>query len=407
MPAPPRSDRGRQPSRPGPGPGPDPNGNRRVADPEGDPRWTSPAAASIRGRGTAENPANRFERLVYLAEPDDSAALRQAPDAERSERSPSGPSPRTVYLRDPSRTALAHNQSPDVGFDTSLNPYRGCEHGCVYCYARPTHEYLGFSAGLDFETRILVKEDAPELLRRELASRRWKPEVVGLCGVTDPYQPVERRLRLTRRCLRVFADFRNPLQLVTKNGLVTRDVDILAELAEHNAVAVNVSVTTLDARLQRLLEPRASPPQKRLEAIETLAQVGIPVGVLVAPVIPGLTEHEIPAILSAAANSGAHHAGHIVLRLPHGVKHLFAAWLERNFPDRREKVLNRVRALRDGRLDDPRFGSRMTGHGVFAAQIHDLFELSRRRAGIASEGPSLSTAAFRRPADAQLKLFSG
>jgi DNA repair photolyase len=337
-----------------------------------------------------------------VAEPDAATTQPAAGDPERPERSPS---PRTVYLRDPSRTALAHNQSPDVGFDSSLNPYRGCEHGCVYCYARPTHEYLGFSAGLDFETRILVKEDAPELLRRELGSRRWKPEVVGLCGVTDPYQPIERRLQLTRRCLRVFADFRNPVQLVTKNGLVARDVDILAELAEHEAVAVNVSVTTLDANLQRLLEPRASHPRERLKAVERLSQLGIPVGVLVAPIIPGLTEHEIPAILSAAAEAGARSAGHIVLRLPHGVKDLFSAWLERHFPDRRDKVLNRVRALRGGRLDDPRFGSRMKGEGVFARQIHDLFELSRRRAGIPREGPKLSTAAFRRPADAQLKLF--
>jgi DNA repair photolyase len=311
----------------------------------------------------------------------------------------------TVYLRDPSRTALAHNQSPDVGFDTSLNPYRGCEHGCVYCYARPTHEYLGFSAGLDFETRILVKEDAPALLRRELGAKRWKPEVVGLCGVTDPYQPIERRLELTRRCLRVFADYRNPVRIVTKNALVSRDIDILGELGEHRAVSVHISVTTLDAELQRVLEPRASHPSQRLKAIEALASAGIPVGVLVAPVIPGLTDHEIPAILSAAADAGARHAGHIVLRLPRGVKHLFAAWLERHFPDRREKILNRVRSLRGGRLDDPRFGSRMKGEGVFANQIHDLFELARKRSGFLDGDPVLSTAGFRRPDDAQLQLF--
>jgi DNA repair photolyase len=368
----------------------------------GEAAWTSPPALAIRGRGAAENPANRFERLHYQPEPDDGATWSHAAGPQAPERAPS---PRTVYLRDPSRTALAHNQSPDIGFDSSLNPYRGCEHGCAYCYARPTHEYLGFSAGLDFETRILVKEDAPELLRRELGSRRWRPEIVGLSGVTDPYQPIERRLELTRRCLRVFADFRNPVELVTKNGLVARDIDILAELAEHQAVAVNVSVTTLDAGLQRLLEPRASHPHERLKAIERLSQAGIPVGVLVAPIIPGLTEHEIPAILSAAAEAGASHAGHIVLRLPRGVKHLFTAWLERNFPSRRDKVLNRVRALRGGRLDDSRFGSRMKGEGVFASQIHDLFDLSRRRSGIPEEHPKLSTDAFRRPADAQLKLF--
>jgi DNA repair photolyase len=276
------------------------------------------------------------------------------------------------------------------------------------CYARPTHEYLGFSSGLDFETRILVKESAPELLRKELSAKRWKPQVVGMCGVTDAYQPVERRLGLTRRCLQVFAEFRNPVQIITKNALVVRDIDILSELAAHDATSVCLSITTLDAKLHRVMEPRASHPQQRLRAVEALAKAGIPVGVNVAPIIPGLTDHEIPAILAAAYEAGAQSAGHIVLRLPRNVKELFTAWLERHYPERKDKVLNRLRALRGGELDDPRFGARMKGEGIYADQIHDLFELSRRRAGFevsAEARPPLSTAAFRRPGDAQLGLF--
>ncbi len=360
-------------------------------------RDTRDRPGAIRGRGTAENPVNRFDRLAYEAVPDEYSSPDYAAAAAR---------PQTIYLRDPTRTVLAHNQSPDINFATSLNPYRGCEHGCVYCYARPTHEYLGFSAGLDFETRILVKEDAPELLRRELGAKRWKPQVVGLSGVTDPYQPIERRLGLTRRCLRVFADYRNPVQVITKNALVTRDADILAELAEHSAASVFLSVTTLDPELHRVMEPRASHPEQRLRAIEALARAGIPVGVMVAPVVPGLTDHEIPAILAAAAQAGATSAGHIVLRLPRNVKELFEAWLERHYPDRKDKVLNRLRSLRGGRLDDPRFGTRMKGEGVYAKQIGDLFQLARARAGIDANSPSLTNAAFRRrPGDAQLKLF--
>jgi DNA repair photolyase len=292
-----------------------------------------------------------------------------------------------------------------VGFDASVNPYRGCEHGCVYCYARPTHEYLGFSAGLDFETRILVKEDAPELLRRALASPRFEPRVIALSGVTDPYQPVERRLGLTRRCLEVLAEFRNPTAIVTKSRLVARDTDLLGELARHDAVSVHVSLTCLDPELQRRMEPRASSPRLRLEAIESLARAGIPVGAMLGPVIPGLTDHEIPAILAAAAGAGATFASWILLRLPHGVAPLFEAWLERHHPERKAKVLHRIQEVRGGRLNDPRFGSRMRGEGLHAEQIEALFALAARRAGLARRGPALSTRAFRRPAGAQLALF--
>lgn len=314
------------------------------------------------------------------------------------------PAPQTVYLRDPTRQILARNQSPDVPFDVSVNPYRGCQHGCVYCFARPTHEYLGFSAGLDFETKILVKEDAPKLLRSALLSPRHEPRLLGLSGVTDPYQPVEARLRITRGILEVLAEFRHPVGVITKNFLVTRDIDLLAQLAEHRAVSVKISITTLDAALQRRMEPGTSRPSRRLAAVERLASAGVPVGVMVAPIIPGLTDHEVPAILEAAASAGAQDAGRVLLRLPHGLKALFDEWLEAHFPERREKVMNRLRALHDGQLYRSGFGHRQRGRGVFAEQIAAHFDIFRRRAGLAASGPEVSSAAFRRPG-AQLALF--
>ncbi len=345
----------------------------------------------IHGRGASGNPANRFEALHLEPDPED-------------QHDPERPARRTIYYRDFTRTIIAHNDSPDVGFESSINPYRGCEHGCIYCYARPTHEFLGFSAGLDFESRIMVKEDAPELLTKELSSPRWKPQTLVMSGVTDPYQPVERRLQITRRCLEVLARFRNPVAIITKNQLVTRDLDLLGELAEHQAAAVNISVTSLDPKLQRVLEPRTSTPRARLEAIAQLRKAGVPVGVMVAPIIPGLTDHEAPAILQACAEAGAQFAGYIVVRLPYAVAPLFERWLEEHFPDRKEKVLGRIRHLRGGeRLNDPRFKSRMRGEGIFAEQIRALFEAGCKRAGIGAR-PSLSTAAFRRPNE-QLSLL--
>jgi DNA repair photolyase len=333
---------------------------------------------SIVGRGAAGNPRNRFERIEV--EPDELEEV----------------SPETVYLRDYSRSIIARNDSPDIGFDASINPYRGCSQGCVYCYARPTHEYLGLSAGLDFETKILVKQDAPELLRRELSSPGWKPLVLSMSGVTDPYQLVEKKLGLTRRCLEVLAQFRNPVVIVTKNYLVTRDTDLLSELAHHEAAAVAVSLTTLDDDLRRVMEPGTSRPSRRLAAVKELAASGIPVGVMTAPVIPGLNDHELPALLSAAAGAGATFAACVPVRLPHAVGPLFEDWLERHYPERRNKVINRIRSMRGGELNDPRFGSRMRGEGIFARHIAQLFSISCRRAGIA-EGrfPKLSTAAFR------------
>ena len=313
---------------------------------------------------------------------------------------------RTKYLRDATRSIVAFNDSPDIPFNASVNPYRGCEHGCAYCYARPTHEFLGFSAGLDFESRILVKTDAPTLLRAELSRPRWKPQPIALSGVTDPYQPIERTLKITRRCLEVLRDFGNPVGIVTKSHLVTRDVDVLREMAERDCACVFVSVTTLNARVARAMEPRASRPAHRLHAIHRLAEAGVPVGVMVAPIVPGLTDAETPAILDAAANAGARFASHVPLRLPHAVRDLFGAWLETHFPDRMEKVLGRIRSLRGGRLNDPRYGIRMRGEGPYAQQIADLFRLGVRRAGMDPTPPELSVAGFRRRGARQLELFA-
>jgi DNA repair photolyase len=350
-----------------------------------------PEQEPIRGRGAASNPANRFELIHY--ERDDSIPEEDAP------------APATRFYRDRARSILTRNDSPDVGFEVSINPYRGCENGCIYCYARPTHEYLGFSAGLDFETKIFVKEDAPVLLRKELASAKWQPKVVSLSGVTDPYQPIERRLGLTRRCLEVFAEFRNPVGVVTKSHLITRDSDLLAELARHQAAAAFLSITTLDGELARRMEPRATQPAGRLAAIEELTRAGVPVGVMVAPVIPGLTDHELPAILAAAVKAGARCAGYVLLRLPHGLGPLFKQWLQQHYPERRDKVLSRLRDMRGGEIYDPRFGSRMTGQGALAEQVAALFALGCRRAGLAKRLPPLSTAAFRRPGGTQRLLF--
>ena len=311
----------------------------------------------------------------------------------------------TEFLADASRSVVSRNRSPDVPFAASVNPYRGCEHGCVYCYARPTHEQLGFSSGLDFERKIVVKHRAPELLRKALASPAWTPQPICMSGVTDPYQPAERRFRLTRGCLEVLRDFRNPASIVTKNHLVTRDVDILAEMARHGCVHVTLSITTLRNKLQRAMEPRTSVPARRLEAVAALSRAGVPVNVNLAPVIPGLTDHEVPSILEAAADAGARSAVFLVLRLPGPVADHFAAWLERHFPERKDKVLARVRDVRGGRLDDPAFHSRFRGRGSYADQMHALFRVAARKAGLEAGLPPLSVDGFRRDGGVQADLF--
>ena len=341
-------------------------------------------SSSIKGRGAVSNPGNRFEKFTLERDAD------WNPEED--------PALKTEFLKDATSSIITYNNSPDVGFDASINPYRGCEHGCIYCFARPTHEYLGLSAGLDFESKILVKERAPELLRKELASPKWKPQTLAVSGVTDCYQPIERKLQLTRRCLEVAADFRNPVVIVTKNHLVTRDIDVLQELARHDAVAVFISVTTLDASLTPRLEPRASLPKHRLDAVKQLHSAGVQVGVLIAPVIPAITDHELPNILQAAADAGAQYAGYVPLRLPFGLKDLFEEWLTKHFPERKEKVLNQIRSLRGGKLNDPNYGTRMQGEGIFAEQIERLFSTARRKAGLEGRQPRLSTSSFRVPA---------
>ena len=277
--------------------------------------------------------------------------------------------PKTIFYKDTSKSFITYNDSPDIGYDASVNPYRGCEHGCAYCYARPTHEYLGFSAGLDFETKIMVKVDAPELLRKELSSKNWKPQIVGFSGVTDIYQPIERKLELTKKCLEVFLEFRNPIGMVTKNHLILRDLDLLQELAKFNCVSVCISITTLDENLRRVMEPRTSTIANRLEAVRHLAEVGIHVGVLTAPIIPGLTDEEIPDLVDEALSAGAKFVGYNIVHLPYAAKDIFAAWIAQHFPERADKVLNRIREMRGGKLNDPRFGFRMRGEGIFAEQI--------------------------------------
>jgi len=343
--------------------------------------------APLHGRGASWSPANRFEKLhVDLTDID---CVDVDPPTDKQPRPP------TQYFRDGTKSIITRNSSPDVGFETSLNPYRGCEHGCIYCYARPTHEYLGFSAGLDFESKIIVKTNAPELLRAELASSRWQPQTLVMSGVTDPYQPIERKLRITRGCLEVLAEFRNPVAIITKNRLVTRDIDLLCELAKYNAVAVNLSVTSLDSDLQRVLEPRTSVPEARLDAIRQLRAASIPVGVMVAPIIPGLTDHEVPRILDASAKAGAQFAGYTIVRLPWAVAPLFEHWLEEHFPERKDKVLGRIRHLRGERLNNSQWHTRMTGEGIFAEQIASLFKISCHQAGIGGR-PTLSTESFRK-----------
>jgi DNA repair photolyase len=345
-----------------------------------------------RGRGADTNPPNRFEPLRVEYDPD--AWVDDDPRPLR-----------TVFLRDASQSVLAKNAAEDLSFDHGLNPYRGCEHGCAYCYARTYHEYLGFSAGLDFESKIVVKPDAPELLERELARPGYSPGVISLSGVTDCYQPVERVLQLTRRCLEVLARFRNPVVVITKNSLVSRDLDHLAELAKHQAVAVYLSVTTLDPQLARVLEPRAPTPRARLETIRQLADSGVPAGVSAAPMIPGLNDSELPSILAAAAEHGASFAAYSLVRLPGAVADVFGGWLERHRPHAKEKILNRIRASHGGRLNSRIATARIRGTGEAANQWKMIFHACCRKHGLHPRTPTLNLAAYRRVTPGQGELF--
>jgi len=311
---------------------------------------------------------------------------------------------RTTLTKDATRTIIARNSSPDVPFDRSINPYRGCEHGCIYCFARPTHAYLGLSPGLDFETRILFKPEAAALLTAELASPKYRCDVVAMGTNTDPYQPVERDLKITRQILRVLSDFNNPVGIVTKNHLVTRDIDILGDMARRNLAEVFLSVTTLDRDLARTMEPRASAPRRRLDAIRELAAAGIPVGVMTAPMIPGLNDHEMESILDAAAAAGATRAGYTALRLPLEIKELFEEWLRANRPDRADRVLSLIRQIRGGELYKAEFGTRMRGEGPIAQLLSKRFAAAVKRLDLNRVRYRLDTMRFAVPAAARTAL---
>lgn len=349
--------------------------------------------------GSNLDPPNRFEQT------------RTEPDYEhlewdveyRNERA----NRRIEYIPDVSKSVVTENNSPDISFRYSINPYRGCVHSCSYCYARPYHEYLGFNAGLDFETKILVKHDAPKLFREFLARPAWKPEVVVFSGVTDCFQPAERKFQLTRGCIQVAAEAKQPIGIVTKNALVVRDLDMLRSMASDGLVSVSISVTTLDPELARNMEPRTSIPDAKLRAIRELSAAGVPTQVMVAPVIPGLNDSEIPRILEAAAQAGAKSASYVLLRLPLTVEPVFLEWLERTQPLKKDRVENLIRQTRGGRLNSSEFGSRMRGTGEMADQIRDIFRVFAKKQGLDQRLPPLRCDLFQPPIDGsgQMRLF--
>ncbi len=345
------------------------------------------------------NPANRFDAVHAerdLEQCEHDAELLAALDR-----------PPTEYLVDQSQTIVSENDSPDISFRYSMNPYRGCAHGCPYCYARPSHEYLGLSAGLDFETKVFVKHDASDLLRAFLGRPSWQAETIVMSGVTDCYQPAERQFRITRGCLEVALEARQPIGIVTKNALIARDLDILAPMAEMRLVHVAVSLTTLDAELARVMEPRTSTPAARLRAIGELSAAGVPVRVMTAPIIPGLNDREIPALLAAAAKAGAQSAAYTLLRLPLSVKPVFMDWLERTRPDSRGRIEHLIRSTRSGNLNDAQFGSRMRGGGQIAEQIRRVFKVFAAQHHLDGALPPYNRELFRAPQakSGQMRLF--
>ncbi len=343
-------------------------------------------AGVLKGRGATINPAGRFASRRNQAV-DDGWYQEATPDSIATEVRPEA-----------ARTVISRNDSPDIPFAQSINPYRGCEHGCVYCYARPSHAYVDLSPGIDFETRLFYKADAARLLRAELARPAYRPQPIMLGANTDPYQPVEKRLRVTRDILEVLWQARHPVTIITKGAMVLRDLDLLQEFARLNLVRVTVSLTTLDPELKRTLEPRAASPQARLRVIGALAEGGVPVGVLTAPLIPAVNDAELESLLEAAAAAGATRAGYVLLRLPHEVKDLFRAWLEQHLPLRAAHVMSLVQQAHGGRDNDPRFGHRMRGTGPWAAMLRARFELARKRLGLGgAREPDLDLSLFCRP----------
>jgi DNA repair photolyase len=355
------------------------------------------AAREIRGRGAVSNRAGRFESLTVETVDDGWGLLEQ-----------SLPPLETTVLPEPAQSVITHNNSPDVPFDQSINPYRGCEHGCIYCFARPSHAYVNLSPGLDFETRLFFKQDAAQRLREELNRRAYRCSPINLGANTDPYQPLERRLGVTRGILEVLAESHHPVTIVTKSALVVRDLDLLKRLAAERLTRVFVSVTTLDEDLKRRMEPRAASPVARLATIRRLSDAGIPTGMMFAPVIPAINDHELESVLESGAGAGAAMAGYLLLRLPGEVRELFYEWLETHYPDRANRVRSRIRQLRGGRDNDSRFGSRMRGQGPWADLLRRRFETACRRHGLAhGRAEPLETSLFRPPgrAPGQMELW--
>ena len=352
-------------------------------------------SSQSRGRGAKINMSGRFEAFSRSLFDDGWQGLEDLPPF------------RTQVFEETPKTIITRNDSPDISFDRSVNPYRGCEHGCSYCYARPAHAYMGLSPGLDFESKLFAKANAPELLRAELLAKSYSPRTIALGANTDAYQPIERERRITRRILEVLAEFNHPVGIVTKSALVMRDIDILAPMAAKGLVKVALSVTTLDAKLARAMEPRASTPMKRLEAIEKLSAAGIPTVVMVAPIIPAVNDAEIEAILKMAYAAGAREAGYVMLRLPLEVRDVFKDWLEAALPDRAAKVMSLIRSVREGKESDSSFGRRMTGSGPYAWSIGRRFELACQRLGLNLSRLKLSIDHFKRPPQPgeQLTLF--
>ena len=350
-----------------------------------------------KGRGAQSNPANRFEKLSLDFESHEYESYQDEdfPDVQ----------PQTIFFKDESKSIISKNDSKDLFFNYSFNPYRGCEHGCIYCYARPSHEFLGFSSGIDFESKIMIKENAPQLLEEEFKKKSYKPEVIVFCGNTDCYQPIERKLGITRKALQVCLKYKNPVSLITKNALVLRDIDILKEMAGFNLVSVMLTITTLNKDLSNKMEPRTSIPERRLKVIEEMAKNNIPAGVNIAPVIPALNDKEIPAILKNAAACGALFAGYEILRLPYAVKDLFTDWLKREMPDRAERIINSIKNIRGGKLNETEYGKRFVGEGELAETIKNLFNLSCRKYNLNGQRFSLTNRLFGRNSTDQLEMF--
>ncbi|MFK7767402.1 MAG: PA0069 family radical SAM protein [Mariniblastus sp.] len=344
-----------------------PNNQNSSLDQQNDTAQPNKAVV-YRGRGSSLEIGNRFEQVHLQLDLEQLEEADQLAELDRKIE--------TEYFLDEAGSVVNENSSPDVDFRFSLNPYRGCAHGCSYCYARPTHEFLGFNAGIDFESKIIAKPNAPQLFRAWLGRRKWQENVepIMLSGVTDCYQPCEKKFELTRKCLEVALELQQPMRVTTKNGLILRDLELLTEMTKLNLIMVTVSVSSLDQSLIRIMEPRSSSPQFRLKTIRLLAEAGIPVKVLVAPIIPAINEQEIPEILKQVADAGASHAGYVMLRLPHSVEPVFLDWVERHFPDRKDKIVSRVESLNGGKIYDSKFGSRMKGQGIWADQIRSLFQ---------------------------------